>query len=209
MIQNAAMARADRPERDRVPVHLYVDEFETMATDRFEAVVAEGRRFGLSLTLSHQNLSQVPQGLRQVLRNNARTQLYFQTGAVDAADLAREIDPSSPRGDLQAALTSLGVGEAFLVRRGEPACRLRVPRSRDPSVSATALRRLRAVASASFGRPRAEAEAELRQREEARRRLSDRAAYMSRVANAAPGPSAYEVRHGKRDRVHPDPPRPV
>lgn len=164
--QTAIMARQSLPEKLRIPVHFYIDEFETMATSQFEAIVAEGRRFGLGLTLSHQNLSQLPASLRDVLLNNVHTQFYFQTGAGDAAILAREIADAQPRDDMRTLLLTQGVGEAFLVRRGEPGARLKVLHSPDPKVSQEAVQALRAASFAAYARPRQELEREMAAREQ-------------------------------------------
>lgn len=160
-LQTAIMARVGQPEKERNPVHLYIDEFETMATEQFQAIVAEGRRFGLGLCLSHQNLGQLPAGLRQALLNNVHTQLYFQTGAGDAADLAREIvGPEAPE-EVRRILMTQGVGEAYLVLRGRPATRLRVPHCPDPPAEASAVQALREASLRRHGRPSAEVEAEM------------------------------------------------
>jgi len=145
-IQSAAMARATQPEKTRNPVNLYIDEFETMASPAFEAIVAEGRRFGLSLTLSHQNLSQVPSGLRQVLRNNVHTQLFFQTGAIDAADLALEVTGLGSKEEVRMLLLTQDVGQAILLRRGRSALPIRTLTAPDPQVSSAAVQSLKDAA---------------------------------------------------------------
>jgi len=207
--QNAVMARVDTPEKARVPAHLYVDEFETMATDRFGEMLAEGRRFGLGLTLAHQNLAQMPPALGQMVLSNAHAQLYFQTGAQDAALLAREVvpHPGESREVIRRRLTTQGVGEAYLLRRGqaEPTPRLRVLPCPDPDVPAARVAALRAAARAAYGaRPAAEVDREI-----ARRMAGDPdGASAPSGTGAAPGtapppaaatvapPLAYEVRSG-------------
>ena len=175
-LQTAIMARVDQPEAERVPVHLYLDEFETMmtgtaATEQFQAIVAEGRRFGLGLCLSHQNLGQLPPALRQVLLNNVHTQLYFQTGAGDAADLAREIVGTQTPEEVRQTLMTQGVGEAYLVRRGQPATRIRVPYSGDRRPDPARVQALRDAALRRWGRPKAEVEREMEERDQALRSL--------------------------------------
>lgn len=112
-ISREMMARVHVPERDRNPVRLYVDEFENMASDAFEGLIAEGRRFGLTLVLSHQTLSQLPPRLRSVVRNNVGVQILFQCGFEDARQLAREL----PEGIETANLRALEVGEAYVLDR--------------------------------------------------------------------------------------------
>jgi hypothetical protein len=113
-ISREMMARVNVPERERNPVRLYVDEFENMASESFEGLIAEGRRFGLTLVLSHQTLSQLPARLRSVVRNNVGLQMLFQCGFEDAMSLNRELPKDL---DLEDGLRSLSVGEAVVMRR--------------------------------------------------------------------------------------------
>jgi hypothetical protein len=195
-IQNAAMGRISAGERPAM--HLYVDEFETMATERFGEIIAEGRRFGLGLCLSHQNLSQVPAGLSDVIRNNAFAQFLFQTGAVDARELAREVVSDMPQDDVRRTLMSLGVGEAFLLRRGHLAVPVRIPRSREVAADADLLDALRAAARTAYGRPAGEVD----------RELEERAAWIESLKGGKP--AGYEVRHDRTaGRFRPGAPKDV
>lgn len=184
--QSAILSRADVPEKERIPTHLYVDEFECMASDRFESIIAEGRRFGLGLTLSHQNISQLSTGLRNVLRNNVHTQIYFQTGALDAADLVKEIGGSKNE-EVRSKLISQGVGQAFLIRRGQPSVRVQALHCPDPRVSAAKVAALRAASLENYARPRSEVEQEITERERS---------YSAPNVSPTAAP-VYEIRHSK------------
>ena len=193
-LENAIMARADRPETDRNPVHFYLDEFENLVSDRFEAFLAEGRRFGLGLTLSHQNLAQMPDNLRQMILANANTQLYFQVGAQDAAALASEIIPKTgqKKDELRRALTVQAVGEAYFLRRGKnvPTPQVKLIPSKDPPVSAEKVRAIQQAALSAFGKPSREIDDEI-----ARRMipgLSD-----ATNASAPPPPTRHQRRPGQ------------
>lgn len=59
-IQMAAMSRESLPPQHRIPWYLYVDEFQNYATDSFDEIMSEARKYGLSITLAHQNLKQLP-----------------------------------------------------------------------------------------------------------------------------------------------------
>ncbi len=194
--QTAIMSRADQPESERVPTHFYIDEFESMASDRFEAIIAEGRRFGLGLTLSHQNISQLSPNLRHALRNNVHTQVYFQTGALDAAELAKEIGGGKGSDEVRAALMSQGVGQAYLVRRGQPSARIQVLHCPDPRVARERVQAVRAASEAIYARPRAEVERELAERE---RYFSAPGAGPPSAPGEAPEPppATYEIRHSR------------
>ncbi len=113
-IARAMFSRVNVPEAKRNPVRLYVDEFEAMASDAFEGLIAEGRRFKLSLILSHQNLAQLPSKLRSVIRNNVGLQALFACGFQDATELIRELPNDMEVNDL----LDLRPGEMFLMPRG-------------------------------------------------------------------------------------------
>jgi len=193
--ETAIMSRIDQPESDRIPVHLYVDEFETMAAERFESIVAEGRRFGLGLGLSHQNLSQLSPALRNILRNIVHTQVYFQTGALDAAELAKEISCKESREEIRATIISQGVGEAYLVRRGQPSVRIRTARCPDPKVKPQEVAALRQASFATYARARAAVEQELKEREQVLASLDSKTAKTVKPT--------YEIRHGKTTSFKP------
>jgi hypothetical protein len=192
--ETSIMARANVPEKDRIPVFLYLDEFETMATSNFEAIVAEGRRFGLGLTLSHQNGHQIPVGLRHVLRNNVHTQLYFQTGALDAAELVQEIATKDSRETVRTTLITQGVGEAYLIRRGQPATQVRILPCPDPKVGNKAVLALKAASNARYARSTLEIDTELREREA--RRAHPGSALPSDSGSPV-SPPTFEIRHDK------------
>jgi len=159
-----------------------------MASDRFEAIVAEGRRFGLGLTLSHQNISQLSTGLRNVLRNNVHTQIYFQTGALDAAELVKEIGGSNAD-EVKATLISQGVGQAFLVRRGQTSIRFQAHHAPDPGVDPEQVRAVRQSCATTYAQARARIEGELARREQSY-------ASPARAGDSSATPT-YEIRHSK------------
>ena len=112
-IENCAMKRVDCLESQRNPVHLYLDEFENFQSPAFEKIIAEGRRFRLGLTLSHQNLHQLDSRLRHVIMNNAGTRIYFRTGLSDATELGRELSNSGIDEPVK-ALLRLPTGHAYV-----------------------------------------------------------------------------------------------
>lgn len=218
--QAAIMSRVDQPEMERVFTNLYVDEFECMASERFQEIVAEGRRFGVGLCLSHQNLSQLTPNLRNALRNNVHTQIYFQTGSIDAADLSKEIilpgkkkdkekskDTTKQNADfdegsenVRHALMTQGTGEAYLVRRGQPSLRIKTLHSPDPVVDPELAIALRAASQSTYARSRTEAEEELAKREAQIKALE------AKGVPTTSSPQVYEIRHGKTENFKPKSP---
>ncbi len=116
-VENAAMSRVNTPEEQRNPAHLYLDEFENFQSPAFESIIAEGRRFRLGLTLSHQNLRQLDAKLRHTITNNAATRIYFRTGHVDAKELGSELEAFGVK-EAAKNLLRLPVGQAYVIDSG-------------------------------------------------------------------------------------------
>ncbi len=154
-IQSAMLGRIDTPEGARNGVSFYVDEFENLAGSQFEQIIAEGRRFGVSLTLSHQNLHQLPNGLKQCIRNNVHTSFFFQTGFTDASEVCKELSLGMSRDEACTALMNLAVGEAFVVRRGETSERVQTLLSKDPKVTPQAIEGLKKASFECFAQSQA------------------------------------------------------
>ncbi|HHT9134607.1 MAG TPA: TraM recognition domain-containing protein [Candidatus Avalokitesvara rifleensis] len=89
-IQMAAFSRSDTPQDQRTPFYLYIDEFQNFATDTFSVVLSEARKYGLSLIMAHQTLSQIPAELRSLILGNTGIQVYFRLNRHDADALAKE-----------------------------------------------------------------------------------------------------------------------
>ncbi|MCL0094292.1 type IV secretory system conjugative DNA transfer family protein [Dehalococcoidales bacterium] len=89
-IQIAAFSRSDTPQNKRTPFYLYIDEFQNFASESFAVLLSEARKYGLSLIMAHQTLSQVPQELKSLILGNAGIQVYFRVNREDASHLARE-----------------------------------------------------------------------------------------------------------------------
>lgn len=96
----AAASRADVPEWNRKPWHLYVDEFHSFVTLAFADALAESRKYGLYLTLAHQYLGQLEEEIRAAVFGNAGTMISFRVGADDARVLSHEFLPAVTEEDL-------------------------------------------------------------------------------------------------------------
>ena len=99
-IELATLSRSDARESERRPFYLYVDEFPNFATSSFAGMLSEARKYGLSLTLSHQSLSQLEDPMRGAIYGNVGTLICFQVGAEDAEYLEKEFQPTFRREDL-------------------------------------------------------------------------------------------------------------
>lgn len=89
----SAFSRADMVASERLPFHTYVDEFQNFTTLALVNMTSELRKYGMSLTLAHQYLSQLKPDIRSAVLGNIGTLIVFRVGAEDARPLAKQFEP--------------------------------------------------------------------------------------------------------------------
>jgi len=99
-IQSAALFRASYEPGKRTPFYLYVDEMHSFLTLSFADILAESRKYGLGLFLTHQYLQQLDEKILSAIFGNVGTVISFRIGAEDAKQLAREFYPVFNETDL-------------------------------------------------------------------------------------------------------------
>lgn len=90
-VQLAALERASQEEHTRVPFYLYVDEMHSFVSLSFADILAEARKYKLSLFLAHQYIEQVHEKIRFAIFGNVGTMIIFRVGAEDAKHLVQEV----------------------------------------------------------------------------------------------------------------------
>jgi hypothetical protein len=119
-LQLSALSRVDVNEDMRTPFFVYIDEFQNFLSDDFETILSEARKYGLGLTLAHQNMDQLDRQLRSAILGNTLTQVFFRISNQDATALAAEIGQKE-KSIIQRKLVNLRQREAFFKKKGEPA----------------------------------------------------------------------------------------
>jgi len=99
-VQLAALYRARHSEELRKPFYLYVDEMHSFISLSFADILAEARKYKLSLFLSHQYIGQLNEKIRSAIFGNVGTLISFRIGAEDAEILEKEFDPVFNKQDL-------------------------------------------------------------------------------------------------------------
>ncbi len=99
-LYQAAMTRADIQPKDRIPFYLYIDEFQNFATETFSEILSEARKYGLSLHVAHQFLSQIPGYLQNAVFGNVGTFVSFRISMDDAPKIAGYLAPQVTDYDL-------------------------------------------------------------------------------------------------------------
>jgi hypothetical protein len=112
-VQAAGMARARLKPHERRPFHVVIDEAQSFGPEVIASLVAESRKFGLSVTVATQHLSGINEKLRDALLTVVKTLVVFQVGDKDAELLAPEFDRAQQSFNPY-ALRQLGVGEAMI-----------------------------------------------------------------------------------------------
>ncbi len=109
-IYQAAMARADTAEDKRIDYYLYVDEFHNFATNMFDEILSESRKYRLNLTLANQFLGQLDEKIRKTVFGNVGSLVSFRVGGEDAGMIEQEFNPRFSERDI----INLGVREFCL-----------------------------------------------------------------------------------------------
>lgn len=158
--QAAAMARANVPEEQRKDFSLYVDEFQNFATDSFETILSEARKYRLSLILGNQFMTQLKEEIREAIIGNVGTSITGRIGITDAEIMVKRYSPVFDAEDL----TKLPNYESVCVAQiqGVPSAPFSMswipPMGQENHQLSDALKRLSA---AKYGRPRAQVEKEI------------------------------------------------
>lgn len=87
---HTALGRITMPSHERLPVSVYIDEFQDylhLPTDLAE-ILTQARGLGLSMTLANQHLSQLTADVRDAVLANARSRVCFQLPHKDAVVMA-------------------------------------------------------------------------------------------------------------------------
>ncbi len=158
--QAAAMSRASLLEDQRVDFSLYVDEFQNFATESFETILSEARKYRLNLILGNQFMTQLTDKIREAIIGNVGTVISGRIGITDAEVLVKKFAPTFEVEDLTKmpnyqAIVSLMINNvpsspfsmSFIAPMGQINSQLR-----------DALKRL---SSAKYGRPRSQVEKEI------------------------------------------------
>lgn len=160
----AAAERAALPSAQRQPFGLYVDEVQDFADAPipWDEMFAQGRKYGLALSVAHQNLAQLPKELREAILANARSKAVFALSAPDAKALEPLFAPALSAADLQ-ALDAYSVAATVALDDGGTArpVTLRTPPEPLPLGSRDEVRH---ASRRRYARDRSAVEAELRQR---------------------------------------------
>ncbi|MEV7267927.1 type IV secretion system DNA-binding domain-containing protein [Micromonospora aurantiaca] len=147
-VWQAATARASVPADRRRDATLIIDECQNFLTlaNSLDSMLAEARKYRLSMVLAHQDLAQFPKDLLAAASANARNKLYFSVAPEDARVLARHTLPELDEHDLTHLDAYTAAGRLVVGGRQTPAFTLKTRPPKPVVGEATAIRQAAAEA---------------------------------------------------------------
>ncbi len=151
----AAFSRVDT--RGDLPTHyLYIDEFQNFATPSISTILSEARKYKLSLTIAHQFIAQLDEGIRDAVIGNVGTKAAFRIGTTDAEFLEKQFAPTFSAQDLENLPNRHAV--LSLLSGGTPARPFTIQTVDLPQVDYAQVEDLKRRSYEAYGKPRAEIE---------------------------------------------------
>ena len=158
--QAAAMSRQDIPEDERQDFCLFVDEFQNFATESFESILSEARKYRLNLVLANQFMTQLTDKIREALLGNVGTIMSGRLGVTDAELMEKAFSPVFTAEDLHKQPNFCAIATVMMFDMPtSPFTISLLPPMGDSSDELMV--RMKAYALSKYGRPRAEVEAEI------------------------------------------------
>ncbi len=155
----SALSRVDSLGKNLPPFYLYIDEFQNVTTNSISTILSEARKYKLSLTVAHQFIAQLEEGIRDSVFGNVGSIAAFRVGAEDAEYLEKQFSPVFTAKDIM----SIDNRNAYLkmLANGRPVKPFNIetlpPPQGDRSVSAS----IKELSYLKFGKDRAQVEEEI------------------------------------------------
>ena len=155
----AALSRVDDASKSYPPFFLHIDEFQNVSTDSISAILSEARKYKLGLTMAHQFIAQLDDGIRDAVFGNVGSMALFRVGTEDAQFLEHQLQPVFDESDLM----NIPNYHAYLkvLANGSPTKPFSVETLPPPVSDPNRAAQLIAQSAQRYGRPRADIEAEI------------------------------------------------
>ncbi|HAO64651.1 TPA: hypothetical protein DCQ44_01580 [Candidatus Taylorbacteria bacterium] len=155
----SALSRVDSVGKDLPPFYLYIDEFQNVTTDSISTILSEARKYKLSLTVAHQFIAQLEEGIKDAVFGNVGSIAAFRVGSEDAEFLEKQFAPVFTAADIM----NIDNHNAYvkLLVNGRPEKPFNIETLPVPPTSKEHLEALKELSFLKFGRDRAEIEADI------------------------------------------------
>ncbi len=157
----AAFSRADT--REVLPTfYMYIDEFQNFATPSISTILSEARKYKLSLTIAHQYIAQLEEGIRDSVIGNVGTKISMRIGTTDAEFLEKQFAPTFNAQDLENMPNCTAV--AAMLVNGAPAKPFTMDTVVLPNFDYSRLDEMKQLSYDTYGRDREEVEADVQRK---------------------------------------------
>ena len=161
--QQAAMSRQDIPEDQRQDFCLYVDEFQNFATDSFESILSEARKYRLNLIVANQFMTQLTDKIREALLGNVGSIICGRIGVTDADLMVKAFTPTFTAEDLTKTPNHAAVAKVMMFDMPSAPFTINLPAPMgEPNDEL--MESLKAYSATKYGKTRAEVEKEINDR---------------------------------------------
>lgn len=161
--QQAAMSRQDIPEDQRQDFCLYVDEFQNFATDSFESILSEARKYRLNLIVANQFMTQLTEKIREALLGNVGSIICGRIGVTDADLMEKAFTPTFSAEDLTKTPNFSAVAKVMMFDMPSAPFTMKLPAPMgEPNEELK--KTLKVYSATKYGKTRAEVEQEIKDR---------------------------------------------
>lgn len=161
--QQAAMSRQDIPEDQRQDFCLYVDEFQNFATDSFESILSEARKYRLNLIVANQFMTQLTDKIREALLGNVGTIVCGRIGVTDAELMVKAFTPTFTAEDLTKTPNFAAVTKVMMFDMPSAPFTISLPPLMGEA-NEDLMKTLKIYSATRFGKTRSEVEKEIESR---------------------------------------------
>ena len=161
--QQAAMSRQDIPENERQDFCLYVDEFQNFATDSFESILSEARKYRLNLIVANQFMTQLTEKIREALLGNVGTIICGRIGVTDADLMVKAFTPTFTAEDLTKTPNHAAIAKVMMFDMPTTPFTMNLPAPMGQA-NDELMENLKLLSSTKYAKTRSEVEKEIQDR---------------------------------------------
>ena len=96
----AALSRVNDLGKNLPNFYLYIDEFQNVTTNSISTILSEARKYKLGMTVAHQFIAQLEEGIKDSVFGNVGSMAVFRVGNDDAEYLENQFAPVFTAKDL-------------------------------------------------------------------------------------------------------------
>ncbi len=164
----AALSRVDAIGKDNPDFYLYIDEFQNVTTDSIASILAEARKYKLSLNIAHQYIAQLEDKIKDAVFGNVGSIAAFRVGPEDAEYLQKQFEPTFMSNDIM----NLDNRNAYvkLLVNGRPAKPFNIETLPPPKgAPAEVVEQLKSLSYLKYGKDKREIEEDINKKYEAQK----------------------------------------